>query len=303
MPEKWGLSGELPFDLEMTAPPRDLAPAVNTFFVANIGPGTIAERMPAYSAQLLVFVSGAMVLRPGTAGAERLEGAAFTAPFLKAQPVAIEGPALVVGASLTPLGWQRLSNLPVDVVHNCSVPAKEVLAPDRLRALEEAARDCRSGKVGSESVRAALGEAAGQPNHVVPTGHEAFIDTITRWLANDLNPSVATLYRETRFSERTAQRICRRFFGVPPSRLAKRYRAIRAAMLLANPQLPQAIRDEIRDAYFDQAHLIRDIRRYTGRTPKMLGAESLFEESFDPKAHGEGARILREAATANSSQD
>ena len=64
-------------------------------------------------------------------------------------------------------------------------------------------------------------------------------------------------------------------------------------MLLANPTLSDEIRNEIVSAYFDQAHLIRDIRRYTGRTPGGLKEESFVQDTFDPDAHGSSARILR----------
>lgn len=279
----------------MTAPPPKLADAVNTFFIARVEAGATEEHMPAYSAQAMVFVSGAMVMRPGSATEERLEGVVCTAPLLSAAPITIEGPALVVGASLTPLGWQGLAKLPADTVNDRAVPAEEVFTPERLEALYEGSEQCRRSVISPDELREILAQAVGDRRHAIRPDHAAFVQKATRWLASDLNPRVDKLYAEAGVSVRTAQRLCRRFFGVAPAQLAKRYRAIRAAMLLANPHLPQAMQEAIRDAYFDQAHLIRDIRRYTGRTPTRLAdGESLIDGTLDPQAHGAGARILRE---------
>ena len=54
----------------------------------------------------------------------------------------------------------------------------------------------------------------------------------------------------------------------------RRYRAVRAATLLSMPQLPDEIEAEIREAFYDQAHLIKEIRFFTGRTPKRLQPNS-----------------------------
>ena len=124
--------------------------------------------------------------------------------------------------------------------------------------------------------------------------HVRVVEKVMDWLASDLSPPISDLYNDVGVSQRTVQRVTRRYFGVSPRHLVKRFRAIRAAMLLANPDLPQAMRDAIIDAYFDQAHLIRDIRRYTGRTPTRLSDGSIFGDMLDPQAHGNAARLLRE---------
>ena len=89
------------------------------------------------------------------------------------------------------------------------------------------------------------------------------------------------------------QRISRRYFGVAPAQVLKRFRAIRAAMVLANPALPDSFRDEMLASFFDQAHLIRDIRRYTGRTPTQLRGKTLSSGLLDPSGHGDAAGLLR----------
>ena len=66
-------------------------------------------------------------------------------------------------------------------------------------------------------------------------------------------------------------------------------------MLLAREELSAELRDEVISAYFDQAHLIHDIRRYTGRTPRSLLKEPLAQELLDPDGHGQtGKKLLEE---------
>ena len=62
----------------------------------------------------------------------------------------------------------------------------------------------------------------------------------------------------------------------------------RAATLLAMPQLPEEIEAEIREAFYDQAHLIKEIRFFTGRTPKRLqpAAGSPINDMLGPDGYG-----------------
>ena len=56
-------------------------------------------------------------------------------------------------------------------------------------------------------------------------------------------------------------------------------RAVRAANLLAQPHLTDEGEAEIAAAFYDQPHMIREIRRYCGYTPARLGGpeEPLFQ--------------------------
>ncbi len=78
-----------------------------------------------------------------------------------------------------------------------------------------------------------------------------------------------------------------------PAQVLKRVRAIRAAMLLANPALSDILRDDMMTGYFDQAHLIHDIRRYTGRMPTQPRGRMLSTGMLNPSGHGHSVSILR----------
>lgn len=287
------VSPELPFAFEPIERDQALADLVNAFFVVRTEHDRLVDRLPAYSAQFLVFVKGEGEIYPDQGASFPLAGVCCTTPQLRACEFSLDGPAFIIGASLTPLGWLALSNMPVDKVNNRTVFGSQLLPEADLARLRDLAASCGHGQSAPQDLCALIGQLLVSRRENLNSTHVRFVEKVTTWLSSDLSPSVADLYASLNMSDRTAQRLCRRYFGVSPSHLVKRYRAIRAAMMLANPQLPQSTRDEIQSAYFDQAHLIRDIRRYTGRTPREFSQQSLATETLDPDVHGETAKVLR----------
>ena len=288
----WGLASRT----KMIAPAAEAAGLVHTFYTIATGPGTIEEAVPAYSAQLLVMVRGTVnfTFADGTTGTSA--SVFINAPQMCSAHAVIDGPVLQIGASLTHTAWQRLANLPADEVHDRLIPAEAVLTPDQIAALEAAAADCRDGRIAPEDVCAVLTEVIAAAPYSLRPGHEAVVEAILRWLASGFDPALAELYASVSISPRQVQRICRRFFGVAPAQVLKRFRALRAAMLLSQPGISREMHDQLMATFFDQAHLIRDIRRYTGRTPSQFGRDTLADKLLDPAGHGEAGVPLKSAA-------
>ncbi|MEM1020372.1 MAG: AraC family transcriptional regulator, partial [Pseudomonadota bacterium] len=221
----------------------------------------------------------------------------LNAPMLQAAPLALEGPTLNIGASFTPLGWSIFSGLDADTVHDTAFAAMEVVPPGELAPLETALRQCREGAITDKEYARAVEDMIRHVCHLPSrrprADHRAVLRAIESWLESAFNPPIGELYERVDLSPRQIQRLCRRYYGVPPAQLLKRYRAIRAAMILAQKDPPAQLRDEILVAYFDQAHLIRDVRRYTGFTPKALSKEPIVQEMLDPDGHGQTGEKLR----------
>ena len=59
-----------------------------------------------------------------------------------------------------------------------------------------------------------------------------------------------------------------RYFGLPPKLLARKYRALRAAIAITHHDAKLA--DVLGDAFCDQSHFIRELRHFTGITPVAL---------------------------------
>ncbi len=286
----------LQFRYQLVAPPPALAAAVNTFYVIETDAERVDEMLPAYSAQLALVVRGQVLLTYAGGSTASLARVALNAPQLRSAACALDGPVTLVGASLTPVGWQSLTNLPADEVHDRPIPAAAVLTGEQIAALEAEMAAPAAGSTAPEDLCAALGAVIAEAPFVPRADHVEVVEAITRWLGSGFDPPLADLHDAVGVSPRQLQRIARRFFGVPPAQALKRHRAIRAAMLLAHPALSETLRLEMMGSYFDQAHLIRDIRRYTGRTPRQLQVPTLARGLFDPHAHGDSAAFLREPA-------
>lgn len=280
----------------MIPPPTEAAALVHTFYTIATDAGQIEEAIPAYSAQLIVMVRGQVrfTFADGTTGTSAC--VFINTPQMRSARAVLEGPVLQVGASLTHAAWQRLANLPADEVHDRLLSAEAVLMPAQIAALEAAAADCRSGRITPEDVCAVLTEVIAAAPYSLRPDHEAVVEAILRWLASGFDPALADLYAGLDMSQRQVQRISRRFFGVAPAQVLKRFRALRAAMLLSQPGISRELHDELMATFFDQAHLIRDIRRFTGRTPSQFRRQSLAEELLDPAAHGDAGVPLKSTA-------
>ena len=280
----------------MIAPPADAAGLVNAFYIIETGAARIEEAVPAYSAQLLVMVRGQSTFTFADGSTARSSTVFINAPQMRSATCVLEGPVLQIGASLTHTSWQRLANLPADEVHDRLIPAEAVLSAQQITALEAAAATCRDGRIAPEELCAHMTRVIAQGPHALRADHVAVVEAILRWLASGFDPALAELHASVAISPRQLQRICRRFFGVAPGQVLKRFRALRAAMVLSQPGLSQEVHDQLMATYFDQAHLIRDIRRYTGRTPSQFRRESIASELLDPAAHGDAGTPLKSAA-------
>ncbi len=101
------------------------------------------------------------------------------------------------------------------------------------------------------------------------------IDVIRKigdWLSCFPIPSPDVLYAATNKGPRQVTRIANRHFGAPPSMLARKFRALRTASRLIGTkgQIPEELIDE----YSDRAHLSREVKSFSGLTPRQLQVNS-----------------------------
>ena len=53
----------------------------------------------------------------------------------------------------------------------------------------------------------------------------------------------------------------------------RKYRALRAATLLCDPDATSEMRARVESLFYDQPHMIREIRQFAGRTPGTLDGD------------------------------
>ena len=280
-------SGEPPYSFEFVAAPEDLQPYLNSLYVLRAPKVAVDEMLPAYSGQLLIMVEGAGQMHFDGHGTGKTIEAFFLCTLLQAQKFELTPPTLMLGASLNFRGWAAITGLPINEHHDDFRPIDTVLPPALAARIASIAPRVRSGEL---SERDALGEMASVLRDALrplAPRHNQVIDTTLEWLSSSFKPEIEDLQDKLPYSERQVQRLVTRFFGQPPVRLIRRYRAVRAATLLSMPNLDPALESEIRDAFYDQAHMIKEIRYFTGRTPRRLlpKENSVINEMLGPDGY------------------
>ncbi|NNC53181.1 MAG: AraC family transcriptional regulator [Erythrobacter sp.] len=255
---------------EWVEAPSSLARYLNSLYVLRTGPKGVDDMMPAYSGQLLITLSGGGTMHFGKEGDSQTLPEFVQCPLTEARKFEMEGDTVILGASLNFRGWAALTGLPVNENHDDYRKLEDVLdesIADRIRTIGPRVNSGElTERQGLDELAAILGNAFQD----LPERHMQVIDTTLDWLSSSFKPEIETLLDKLPYSERQVQRLVTQFFGAPPVRLIRRYRAMRAATLLAMPDLDPGLEAEIREAFYDQAHMIKEIRHFTGRTPRRL---------------------------------
>jgi AraC-like DNA-binding protein len=99
----------------------------------------------------------------------------------------------------------------------------------------------------------------------------SFTRMVDDWLAADPDPVVAELMAKSALGPRQTLRQINRLYGMPPKMLARKYRALRAARALADGNADELV--NLIDSFYDQSHMIREIKHFAGTTPSRLRVE------------------------------
>jgi AraC-like DNA-binding protein len=94
----------------------------------------------------------------------------------------------------------------------------------------------------------------------------AFTQMVDAWLCS-ADPQIDALVCESGLSMRQIERLTKRCYGLPPKTLARKYRALRAAAALARGE---ELSGDIAERFYDQSHLIREVKRFAGLTPQQI---------------------------------
>lgn len=280
--------GDEPHSFQFVPAPSDLEPYLNSLYVWRSDIAELDDYLPAYSGQMTAFVrgSGRMIFEDGETG--ETSDAFFLAPLCEAREFKVKGPALMFGVSLNFRGWTALSGLPVNEHHDRFLPPDMVLGESLAAEFQGLAPRWRDGELTNEGLLAAMTDIVRRGLSQLTPAHAQVIDRTLEWLSGSFRPDLEELYDSLPYSRRQIQRLIAQFFGQSPVRLVRRYRAVRAATLLSLPDLPAEIEADIREAFYDQAHLIKEIRVFTGRTPRRLqpNAHSPVTDMLGPEGYG-----------------
>ena len=267
------------FHLTYFDPPPGLERHVLALFHFEWDEEQITDRHPGALGQLFLTPQGKGEIRFGDR-VERIDGDAHMfSGFETAAPFQFAGPWHAIGASLSPLGWAALARAPAGEHLDRFYSANHFLGDAIDHFASGLNQRYRDGDLSGEEACALLGEWISPRLASIPAAHELVVERALQWLGSSLHPDVDELFGALEYSRRQVERLVQRYFGFTPAALARKMRAIRAANLLSQSDLSDEAEAEIAAAFYDQPHMIREIRRYCGYTPARLGGggEPLFQ--------------------------
>ena len=266
------LTNEALIALDYIAPSEKLAPYVTTFFLMGCEEPHIVDVLPAGLGILIVFLNGDGKIFTRDGAVYNSQRTNLLTPLSTAAPIAVNGPWHSFGASLSPLGWAALTGRLSAAEHgNRLLDAGAMFGPRFTELGEDMAARWIAGKITPDEMAETLGDAIATRLKKVPAAHQKLIATVAGWLNEDLSPRVDRLHEMVLYSPRQLQRLVDQYFGLPPKQLARKYRALRAAGMLADPRITDAQVTLIAEQFYDQSHMIREISLFAGRTPKRIG--------------------------------
>ncbi len=259
------------FSLDYYDPPPALSRHILTTFCFETGNFLLEDRHPGALGQLVLFPSGEGGITFGDRFDPAGPGVYAFSGFSSATPMRMQGPWRAIGASLSPLGWAALTQRHAGEHYDRFFPAGDLLGDEIVAFSADLNQRYLAGKVrGKDACDELAGWIAPRLSKVT-SRHEKVIETTIGWLGSSLNPEMDDLFAQLTYSRRQAERVVERYFGLPPAALARKFRAVRSAALLSKKDLSDEAEAEIAGAFFDQPHMIREIRRFCGYTPTRLG--------------------------------
>lgn len=256
-------------NLEYFEPAEDIAPFVTTFFRMRCDEPEIRDVQPASVGILAVTARGQGHMRFLDGRCEPSHRLLLLTPTSAAALVEMTGPWHTFGAALSPLGWAALTGLSASEHANRIYDGAAMLPPVFGEAAERIARSFET--MTPDEMVALFAQAVASSLRPVPADHLRLIATVRDWLGQSFSPQVSALAARAGMSQRQVQRLVDRYFGLPPKALARKYRALRAAALLSSPTATADDIAAVTDHFYDQSHMIRELRLFAGRTPSRIG--------------------------------
>lgn len=173
------------------------------------------------------------------------------------------GCAQLFGFGLLPAGWGALVGASADKLTDRAIDAVDIFGPwiSEIADAIEAAPDAKTKLIiGNNLVRAITAGAERAPMW--------FIHIVDHWLTSAPSPQISDLVAAAGMSLRSIERMTKIYYGLSPRMLARKYRALRAASLLALGENLDSY--DVANGFYDQSHLIREVKHFAGATPRQL---------------------------------
>lgn len=249
--------------LEFAEPDPRLSHLIANYYLLSDDYSVMEDVQRADIGHLRIFLKGAGYYE--FARGIRYQSSRFflNGPFSQSMHSVVQGPVCFIGASLFPEAWGELIGRDASDFTDRAEDAEPLLGSvigEWYSALQACATAAEMAPVMDRYLLPMIKPV--KPERRIVT------NAIRTWLGSSMFPDVADLYDKLDLSERQIMRIANSSFGSPPKALARIYGALRTAtaILMNEGKIP----DEALAHYSDQSHLIREVKRVTGQTPRQL---------------------------------
>jgi AraC-like DNA-binding protein len=270
------------------APSADLLPFVRRFYVFEAdlpGDFVISDALLAETAFVRILLAGnwqaEVTPKDWTSAGQVLLFGGNSLPL----NVQVTGPFRLAGFAVRPSAWRALFKEPATAFVNRMVPLQDAwgaIADTLLGSVQAAESD--------EEMVAAMELAVRNQLEVVGRRRVdekiALFEAIAR---SDSTVRMEEAARQLGLSVRQIERRCLTAYGLPPKAILRRSRFLDMAEAMRGFSTPgEEILATLR--YFDQSHLNREFRRFTGMTPgKFAKANTpLFTAGLQLRVEGKG---------------
>ncbi|NJM50603.1 MAG: AraC family transcriptional regulator [Sphingomonadales bacterium] len=249
--------------LEYEAANEKLSPLISSFYRFEYTGAPLSELERADRAQFRFYLCGQGEYHFSKSRVDPGYPVTIVGPTTAPCLTKTMGDVLVFGWGITPAGWAGLMGTRAEKKIDHAFDAREIFG-DWIMDLRKQLAKC-----GSLAEQVSLAEAAISEMYVnIGNAPFEFTYHVDQWLSKSADPQVDDLLMITGLSIRQLERTTKRYYGMPPKKLARKYRALRAAHALAlGDSLDE---NELGSAFYDQSHLIREIKQFTGLTPGQL---------------------------------
>lgn len=249
--------------LDYAAPDPELREYLSVFYEFRADVPVFEDNERADLAQIRFLLAGKGRYRFADGHEQVAPRICIVGPTTGQTHIRVEGPVHVFGAGLLPAGWGALMGFEASTLVNRAIDATHLFGP----ALDAVLEELRAAPTLADKV--AIGNRV--TRELARRIEETplwFTRVVDEWLASSLSPDVGDLVDRLGLSRRQVERQCKRLYGAPPKVLSRKYRALRAAITLARGEAD--IDELIGENFYDQSHFIREIKQFTGVTPKKF---------------------------------
>lgn len=252
-------------NVQYQAPTAQLQKLVSSLYRFDYSGDALHEVERADRAQFRIMLSGQGSYRFADGSEYPTYPVTVIGPTTRPFEAVASEPVSIFGWGMLPAGWAALMGAEAENWIDKAFDARRVFGDTIMELREELIA------LAEPAAQFAMGDAAAAEIYRNLDGAPfEFTAMVDRWLVDDSDPDVDVLIAESGLSPRQLERMTKRYYGMPPKKLARKYRALRAANRIAHG-------DSLDDtdlglAFYDQSHLTREVKQFTGLTPGQLRA-------------------------------